>query len=440
MTDASINNAVYEPQYSRRDARRKFVVKAVFFIFILSLIEGPLRKWILPGLSGPLTLLRDPFVLALYAYCISKGMIWKRGIAQLWLGFATITVLLGLVQYAVNGFGLTGWMLGLRTYWLYMPLAFVVAKTFTRDDIHRFFKMNLWIAMPYAILVSLQYNAPPLAIINWGVGAEYDAVGLVDGIVRPSGLFSYAGPNAQFTAGMISMFIAFYIGEVTMRFSTMFLLASGMAVGAMSVLTGSRGIFFLAGIILLMTIAGLFISRPSGRSIQRILGIFGFVCLSGLMFVFVFPDMLDAMSTRFDNAAAIEGSIWNRAFDVFFTWIDPLVTAPIFGAGIGAGAPGVAKFLGLPALIYGESDLQRNVNELGLFFGVAMLLLRFGTAAWVVRLALRTAKRGEVMALPLAGFVLPPLLIGQITHSPLSSFLVWVFVGFVVALSKSKRH
>ena len=39
-----------------REAQRRFAVKWVFFIFILSLIEGPLRKWFLPGLAGPLTL------------------------------------------------------------------------------------------------------------------------------------------------------------------------------------------------------------------------------------------------------------------------------------------------------------------------------------------------------------------------------------------------
>jgi hypothetical protein len=436
MIDASINYASYEPQYSHRETRRKFVVKAVFFIFILSLIEGPLRKWILPSLSVPLTLLRDPFVLVLYAYCISKGMIWKGGIARLWLGFATITVLLGLVQYAVNGFGLTGWILGLRTYWLYMPLAFVVAKTFTRDDIHRFFKMNLWIAMPYAMLVTLQYNAPPMAIVNSGVGGDYDVVGLADGIVRPFGLFTYTGPNVQFTTAMIAMFLAFYVSAVRMRYRMMFLLASGAAVGAMSVLTGSRGIYFLAGFILIVTVAGIFLIRPSGRGLQRILGILGFICLTGLLFIFVFPDMLDAMSFRFENAAASEGSIWGRAFGGFFVWIDPLFTAPAFGAGIGAGAPGVANFLGLPALIYGESDLQRNVNELGLFFGVAMLLLRFGTSAWIVRLAYRTAKNGDLIALPLAGFVLPPLLIGQITHSPLTAFLVWLAIGFLLSMKR----
>jgi hypothetical protein len=181
-----------------REAKRRFVVRAVFFIFLLSLIEGPLRKWFLPGLAGPLTLLRDPFVIALYAYCLVNGMMRTRGIAGVWLMFAFFTSAIGLFQFLAAGLPAWGWMLGVRTYWLYLPLAFVVAKTFRREDIHLFLKLCLWISIPYAFLVAAQYNAPPNAFINLGVGAdEGGAVALGDGILRPFGLFTYTAPNVQ---------------------------------------------------------------------------------------------------------------------------------------------------------------------------------------------------------------------------------------------------
>ena len=418
-----------------RERRRRFVVKAVFFIFILSLVEGPLRKWFLPGLAGPLTLLRDPFVLLLYAYCLNYGLMRTRGLAQIWLGFAVVTSLIGIVQYSTAGLPLWGWMLGVRTYWLYMPLAFVVAKTFTPEDIHSFLKLCLWIAIPYAFLVAAQYNAPPNAFINLGVGAdESGAVGLGDGILRPFGLFTYTAPNVQFTAFMIAVFTAFYVCDVPMRRRGLFLLASGAAVGAMSVLTGSRSIYFLAAMILGLTLFGMVAVRPSGRTLRRALGVIGFALLAAVLFVVVFPDMLEAMANRFERAARSEGSIWNRAFGGLIAWIEPLFTAPVFGMGIGAGAPGVARMLNLPALIYGESDLQRNVNELGILLGIAMLVLRFGTAVWILWSALKAALRGTRAALPLAGFAFFPFLMGQITHSPLSSFIVWLALGFILSL------
>lgn len=427
------------PASAEREARRRFVVKAVFFIFLLSLVEGPLRKWFLPGLSGPLTILRDPFVIALYAYCLAHGLMLRRGIAKLWLGFAVITSIVGFAQYAAQGLPAYGWMLGVRTYWLYMPLAFVVAKTFTREDIHRFLRLCLWIAIPYAFLVAAQYNAPPYAFINLGVGAdESGAVGVGDGILRPFGLFTYTGPNVQFTAFMIAVFIAFYVGDVPMRRRGLFLVASGAAVGAMSVLTGSRSIYFLAAMILGLTLFGMLAARPSGRTLRRALGVIGFVLLAAVLFVVVFPDMLDAMIGRFERAARSEGSIWNRAFSGLTRWIAPLFTAPIYGMGIGAGAPGVARMLNLPALIYGESDLQRNVNELGVLLGIAMLVLRFGTVGWILWSALKATLRGTRAALPLAGFAFFPFLMGQITHSPLNSFLVWLAAGFIYVFRNEK--
>lgn len=423
---------------ARREAQRVLVVRAVFFIFLLSLIEGALRKWFLPSLAAPLTLLRDPFVLALYAYCIANGLIRFRGIAQVWIGFAFLTALLGLGQYIVNGYGLVGWMLGVRTYWLYMPLAFLVAETFRKEDVQKFIILNLWIAIPYAMLVAVQYSSPPSAFVNLGVGADEEgAVQLGDGILRPFGLFTYTGPNVDYTAAIISLLMAFYIGRTKIRWRWLFLVVTGVAIGSMAVLTGSRSIYFLAGAIILVTSIGLITSRSSSRSLTKILGIITFVAFAGLVLVSLFPDMLDAMAQRFQVAEAFEGSIWARAMSGVFAWVEPLFTAPMLGHGIGLGAPGVASFIGLPALSYGEGDLQRNLNELGLLAGLAMLALRFISSAWMLRLALRLAQKGNEIALPLAGYAFLPLAFGQITHSPLLAFLPWLFFGLTLALVKS---
>ena len=420
----------------RREAQRRFAVKWVFFIFILSLLEGPLRKWFLPGLAGPLTLLRDPFVIALYGYCLNNGLMRLRGVAApLWLGFTTLTSLVGLVQYAEAGFSVWGWTLGVRAYWLYLPLAFVVAKVFTPEDILRFMRLCVWIAIPYAWLVVAQYNAPPFAFVNLGVGGDDDAsTGLVKNILRPFGLFTYNSPNTQFTAFVLAAFITFYVANAPMRRRGLLLAAGGISIAVMSVLTGSRSIYFLVALILLFTLFGLWLARPGMRAFSRSIGIAGFILLAAALFVAVFPDMLEAMRIRFEVAEASEGSIWTRAFGGLIEWTGALDSAPLLGVGIGAGASGVARFLGLPDLIYGEGDLLRNVNELGLFLGFPMLLLRFVTAIWIARIAFLAARRRRIWALPLAGFAFTFILMGPITHSPLNAFLVWLATGFVMAI------
>ena len=436
MSTSVATGPVHFDSLRRREAQRRFAVKWVFFIFILSLIEGPLRKWFLPGLAGPLTLLRDPFVIVLYGYCLNNGLMRLRGVAApLWLGFATLTSLVGLVQYAEAGFSVWGWTLGVRTYWLYLPLAFVVAKAFTPEDILRFMRLCVWIAIPYAWLVVAQYNAPPFAFVNLGVaGDENASAGLTKNILRPFGLFSYTWPNVQFAAFVVAAFIAFYVANAPMRRRGLFLAAGGISIAVMSVLTGSRSIYFLVAMILLFTLFGLWLARPGMRAFSRSIGIAGFVLLAAALFVAVFPDMLEAMRIRFEVAEGSEGSIWTRAFGGLIEWTGAIYSAPLLGAGIGAGAPGVARFLGLPDLIYGEGDLLRNVNELGLFLGFPMLFLRFGAAIWIAWIAFLAARRRRIWALPLAGFAFPFILMGPITHSPLNAFLVWLAAGFVMAI------
>lgn len=440
----SMTDQLYENIFAHNESyekRRKFIVKAVFFIYLLSLLEGPLRKWFLPGLAAPLTLLRDPFVISLYAYCLLNRFIMRNGVASLWLRFAVITSCFGLIQYMFSGYPLEGWMLGVRSYWLYMPLAFIVAVTFRPEDITRFLKLNLWIALPYAVLVSAQYNAGPTAFINRGVGGdELAAVSLSMGIVRPFGLFTYISPNVDFTAAMTAILIATYLARFRERPNPLVFLAMAVAVATMGILTGSRFIYFSVAITLGFTIFGLMWTGLKSKTLIRVLSIGAFLALAGLLFVNVFPDMLEAMEVRIERASNSEGSIWNRIYYSGFTFLDALQTAPILGHGIGLGASGVVKFLGLSPLLYGEADTQRNINELGVIFGIIFLIMRWFTSLWLLKNAIRLARNGLPMVLPLAGYAAFPLSFGQITNSPIIGFLPWLFFGMVLAYQNATAN
>ena len=423
----------------RAEVRRRRAVAAVLAIYALSLIEGPLRKWFLPELGTPLIFLRDPFVVLIYAYCFGYRLVAWGALGALWLGMAIVSSLLGLVQYLVNDLNAFGWILGVRTYWLYMPLAFVVAATFRRADVDRFLLWNMLLAIPYAPLVAAQYNAGPTAWINLGVGGDDTlAVGVSEDIVRPFGLFTYTGPNVQFTAAMVAMFVAFFLSGARFRLRMPILCAAGAAVGAMAVLTGSRGIYFLAAAILGLTLLGSTLARPDARTLMRNAGVLVFVGVAAALLTIAFPDMLLAMLQRFEDAEAAEGSIWQRALSEALPFVETLYTAPLLGHGIGVGAPGVTGYLGLPHLLHGEGDLQRNINELGVILGSAFILLRFSTAAWLAGASVRAARRGTPLALPLAGYAMVSIAMGSITNSPLNAFLPWLLLGLLIAAARSR--
>ena len=427
-------------QDKSREKRRKFVVWAVFFIYFLFLINGALRKWFLPSLATPLIFLSDPFVFALYAYCLFYKLIMQKDIARPWLGFALFSSCFGLIQYSTSGYSLEGWLLGVRAYWLYMPLAFIIPVTFRPEDVMRFFKFNLWLAMPYAFLVATQYGASPYSFINQGVGGdEAAAVSVALNIFRPFGLFTYTSPNVQFTTAMIAIFIAVYLTSHKDHPNKIVFPGMAVAVGAMGVLTGSRAIYFFTAVILGLTILGLILTRLSISTLVRILFIFSFVALAGWLLINVFPDMFEAINIRFKVASAFEGSIWNRVFGIF-SFLGALKTAPIFGQGIGAGASGVARFLGFQTLACGESDLVRNINELGVIFGSIFIFLRWFTSWWVMLKAIKLTRKGMPIVLPLTGFLIISFSVGQLTFSPIVSFFPWVFLGIFLTYYNSHNR
>jgi hypothetical protein len=296
----------------------------------------------------------------------------------------------------------------------------------------------LIIAIPYAVLVAMQYSAGSTAVINWGVAGDNEgAVILSDGITRPFGLFTYTAPNVLYTAFTLAVFIAYYMVAGRNWKQTVFLAALAVAVGSMLVLTGSRTIYFLAGAVVGLSLLGTLIAKPTVRALRQTFGILLFVGLALVLFVWAFPDMYAAMHDRFERASNAEGGLWNRIYYNSFSFLSSVNESELLGYGIGAGAPGVTSFLGLRPLFLGESDTQRNINELGLFIGPLFLLLRFATAVWIAWLSVRLAARGEYAALPIAGLVAVSFAFGQLTSSTTEAYMLWLAFGLTVALRNS---
>ena len=423
------------------EARRRFAVRLILLIYVLSLLEGPLRKWFLPGLATPIYFLRDPFVLVLYGYCLQHRLFaWGR-LGRVWLVFAVASSLVAIVPFAVYAIDPRAYLLGIRTYWIYVPLAFAVAGVFRHEDVLRFLRWHMLLAAPYAMLIATQYGAGPGAWVNQGVGGdESAAVGLPgDNIVRPFGLFTYPGPNVDFTAAMLAFFLAYYLSDDRMRWRMPLLLVGAVGVATMSVLTGSRAIYFFAGAVVGVTLLGSTLADPSRRTISRNLGIGVFLAVAAALLIYAFNDMFVAMETRIAQRARSDASMSERILRILIGFVQPLTTAPPLGYGIGTGTPAIAGFVGLPSLEYGEGELQRVVNELGVLLGLAFVLLRFATVATLGLRAIVTARRGELAILPLAGYTAIPIAMGQITHSPISGFMPWLAVGLVLALVSTSQ-
>src|SRR6266480_3161567 len=69
------------------EEKAKHRIRQLIWLYLwLLLIEGALRKWVMPRFSNPLLLIRDPVMLAIYFYAIRAQVFPKNGwTISLWI-------------------------------------------------------------------------------------------------------------------------------------------------------------------------------------------------------------------------------------------------------------------------------------------------------------------------------------------------------------------
>jgi len=76
----------------------------IWLYFWLLIIEGALRKWIVPSLSNPLLIIRDPVVILIYAVAASEGKFPRSAFIALILGLAFFSFLACFIVWTPNKF------------------------------------------------------------------------------------------------------------------------------------------------------------------------------------------------------------------------------------------------------------------------------------------------------------------------------------------------
>lgn len=424
----------------RGETARRFAVRLVFILFALSLVEGALRKWVAPGLAAELYLLRDPVVLLLYAHALAHGLFSRDALAASWLVLAATSSLFGGIAYVAEGLSPVAFAFGVRNYWLYMPLMFVVAATFRAADVVALLRLNLVVAMPCAALVVIQSRAGPSAWINKGIAADGPVATVAGGIVRPYGLFTYTGQHVAFVTAVVAFYLAFMFLARLRRPDRLLLVAAAPAVASLAVLTGSRSIYVVLAAMAALTAAGIAASGRVGPSLGRLAGIAATVALAGLLLVSQYGDMFAAMQRRVEAAAHAEGPPLDRIAATLTSFVAPLGDAALTGFGIGRGTPAVGTVVGTVSYEFGgESEPGRVVYELGPVLGLAFLAFRLHLFCHLMAGAVRAGRRGLLAALPLAAFAGIAILTSQLTFSALNAFLPYLAAGCVLALVRGSR-
>tara|TARA_B100001248_G_scaffold241598_1_gene208342 strand:+ start:14236 stop:15702 length:1467 start_codon:yes stop_codon:yes gene_type:complete len=392
----------------------QFIKRLIWLYLILLIFEGALRKWVLPGLSNPLLIIRDPVVVLIY-FMYMKNFQTKPGawIFNLIL-LAVFSFFFGLFSDKSN---LMVTLYGLRVNYLHIPLIFIMGNILTRDDVYKIGKFILLLTVPMTLLMILQFYAPYTHFINKKPGgiSGFSVAGAL-GRFRPPGTFSFiSGPAAFYplaTAFLINIVIhkkpvklAFIVATagaiiiaVPISISRLFALTVATVVAA-----GAFSIYHLPGL---------------SKILSRVM-VISCIILVGLNFLPAFSEGMETFGTRWqestgDAQGGVQTAIVARFFKTLTEPFELLPQIPLIGYGIGLGSNVGAKLTtGKVGFTLGEYEWTRTMSELGPILGMGFILYRVVLTFFVFAAAYSALKRGNSLPILIFSAVALLLLNGQ---------------------------
>lgn len=423
------------------DSNIRNVRRLIWLYFWLLLIEGALRKWVLPQLSNPLLIVRDPVVLLIYFFAI-RGRVFPTN------GWSFALGVIGVLSFLVSFVPLWPYLLpgrialvsgyGFRSNFLHLPLIFVIGRAFKWEDVKRLGWWALILLVPMSVLMVGQFHSSPDAFINRNAGGEGEVMTAALGKVRTGGTFS-------FVIGVVAYFAlatGFLIWGALKRdvYKSWVLFAAGAALVIGIVVSGSRSVVGACAVVV-ASLAVVILLRPT--AVNR----FGQALVATVVLGFIvtqtpiFKQGLHVLTTRFSEVAEISeksvgAGLVERFFHDFEEGFFMLRKAPFLGYGLGVGTNAGAKFLtGSNTFLLSESEWSRVFLESGPLLGLAYVLWRGALVVRVGLLCVASVRFGNVLPLLLFSSAFLPLLSGQFGQPTVLGFTVFV-TGLALAATK----
>lgn len=402
----------------------------IWLYFWLLIFEGAFRKWIVPSLSTPFLVVRDPVVVAIYVTALARGIFPRHAFVR-WI------VALAALDVAAACFGIGNWkvtVFGVHANFLHLPLIFIVPAVFSRADVLKMGGAFLILLFPMTALALEQFRAGPDAWINVGAGGDVGGQLFASADkVRPSGLFSFVTGMAAFLATTTAFALERFLGDRVARWSLPFFavptLVFALAVSASRSAVAGTAIVLGAGLIACLR------QRRMFRQALLPVATAG-VAYFGLSSIHVFHEGLRVHSERFRGAGGLREGILERLAGDLFASITAAHEAPWLGYGIGVGTNAGAGLLsGARRFLLAEGEWPRLVLESGVILGFAFIILRLALCIFVARASWRALGRGNALPLLLLGACAFDLTTGQLGQPAILGFVALV-AGLALAAAK----
>jgi hypothetical protein len=438
-----MNDTPLDDSSTLRNIRR-----LIWVYFWLLLLEGALRKWVVPALSNPLLIVRDPVVILIYMLSL-RARVFPRNAWVIVLGVIAVISTLVSALVMILQWGLppksvafiTGY--GFRSNFLHLPLIFVMARVLRIEDVKRFGWWTLVLSVPMTLLLAAQFQASPDSWLNRTAGGEGEMIGSALGKVRTAGTFSYVlGVVAFYALATAFLIWATLRGEV---YKSWVLAAAGVAIVIGIVVSGSRSVVGAVAVVVASLVIAMFL-RPA--AVNRFGQTLVVALILGLIVsrTPIFKEGFNVLSTRFVEVAeatdkSVGAGIIERVFSGFqegaFVW----TKAPFLGYGLGIGTNAGAKFLtGRQMFLLSEGEWSRIFLESGQLLGLAYVLWRIAIVGYIGLLSVRSVKFGNLLPLLIFSSSFMPLLNGQLGQPTVLGFAVFATGLALAARQQDIEH
>jgi hypothetical protein len=397
----------FELEIRRRKMARvlQLLKTGIWAYYLLLLFEGALRKWVFPGLSMPLLVVRDPLALWLVLLSWREGLLPKNG----FLSAMVFVASLGMITTIFLGHGNAAVAIyGARILLFHFPLIFVFASIFTREDVEYMGKITLMISIPMTLLIAVQFFSPESATVNKGIGGDTDGGGFAGALnfMRPPGTFSFTNGVTLFY-NLVATFV-FYFWLNPKSVNRLLLISATLALFIAIPLSISRGLFFQVALTLVFTLMA--VSRKPAYMSKMILAVIGgVIVLAFLSQTSYFQTATEAFSSRFETANEVEGGLQGVLIDRYmggmFGALSQSADKPFFGYGLGMGTNvGAMLLTGKQVFLIAEGEWGRLIGEMGPLLGLAVVFIRVSLTVKIAFAAYRKMIKADLLPWILASF------------------------------------
>jgi hypothetical protein len=409
--------------------RKRSAQWCVWAFCLLWLLEGILRKWLLPSLASPLFFAKVPFEIALvgltfrnvrheYPKLSGTATLVAIGLSA----FTILHVMSGDQTPTVALYGFSQYVIP-----LFVPAA--IAVTVDRLLIKRmfgFFVVTLW---PMALLTAFQSVSPLGSWINRVSDPDSSRIFTSAlGVVRSTSTFTSPAGHATYVCFVLAVTLGVIFTDGKSRYRLLVAMLPPLVV--LLVASGRRQIILYAALGGILFISIRTYQRPA--TILWAAGI-GFTCYmlwSGIVNLGGQP--LEALMLRFHYASQDENTLARLTLSIKGFLHPPLPQPPFFGDGLGQASRGGVIAASSKWI---EDELSRWVEEMGALLALIMIALRWSILgilfSRVILMKSDPLRSAAVALWSFAGFI---WLCGQVTGQGSVGGFAWLSAGLVLGI------